>query len=97
MGLKKTVINHFLEFFFIGFLMGIAEDLITIKLATEAKITPHVIIVAAIVALPFAVLSELVIDYKRLKNARKRWLKKREKEMKDKKSEKTSSCYQKER
>ena len=94
MSLKKTVINHFLEFFFIGFLMGIAEDLIAIELATDAKITPHIIIVAAIVAFPFAVLSELIIDYKRLKNARKRWLKKREGKMKDKKGEKTFNCHQ---
>lgn len=78
MSLKKTIINHFLEFFLIGFVMGVAEDLIAILLATDAKITPRVILIAAIVALPFAVVSELVIDYKRIKRARQRWLEKRE-------------------
>ena len=75
---KKHIINHFLEFFIIGFIMGVAEDLIAILLATDAEITPHVIFIAAIVALPFAVVSELVIDYKRIKRARQRWLEKRE-------------------
>jgi len=82
MTLKRQIVNHFLEFFFIGFIMGVAEDLIAIILATDAEITPHVILIAAVVALPFAVVSELVIDYKRIKRARQKWLEKREAETK---------------
>jgi len=56
-----------LEFFFVGFVMGIAEDLIAIHFATDAVITMDVIIVAALVALPFAIFSELIVDWKHIK------------------------------
>ena len=44
--------------------MGVTEDLIAIHFATEAVITPHVFKVALFVALPFAIISELVVDSK---------------------------------
>ena len=56
-----------MEFFFVGFVMGIAEDLIAIHFATDAVITMDVIIVAALVALPFAIFSELIVDWKHIK------------------------------
>lgn len=60
---KKRVIAHLVEFFVIGLVMGITEDLLAIHFATDAKITPHVFKVASLVALPFAVISELVVDF----------------------------------
>jgi hypothetical protein len=53
---------RFLEFFIIGFLFGVGEDLMVVVLATDEGITRHTLIVAALVALPFAVLSELIVD-----------------------------------
>lgn len=61
---RKQVIYRLIEFFLVGFVMGVAEDLIAIHFATDATITPHVFIVAAIVALPFAIISELLVDLK---------------------------------
>lgn len=59
---KRRIVHHILEFFVIGVLMGVSEDLLAIHFATEATITPHVFLVATIVALPFAIISELVVD-----------------------------------
>lgn len=65
--MKRRYVYRFLEFFFVGFVMGIAEDLIAIRFATDAAITTDVIIIAALVALPFAIFSELIVDWKHMK------------------------------
>ena len=70
--IQKHHIYRFLEFFIVGFLMGIAEDLIAIRYATDATITPKVILVAALVALPFAAFSELIVDWKHIGFVHKR-------------------------
>jgi len=44
--------------------MGVSEDLLAIHFATDVVITPHVFKVALLVAFPFAVISELVVDSK---------------------------------
>ena len=44
--------------------MGILEDLIAISLATNETIDLQVIIIAGLVALPFAIISEIVVDLK---------------------------------
>ena len=61
---KRRVTIRFFEFFVIGLVMGVSEDLLAIHFATEAKITPHVFKVAFLVALPFAIISELIVDSK---------------------------------
>lgn len=71
--MKRRHIYRFLEFFLVGFLMGIAEDLIAIHFATDAIITINVIYVAALVALPFAIFSELIVDWKHVKFLKRRW------------------------
>jgi len=65
--IKRHHLYRFLEFFVVGFLMGIAEDLIAIRYATDAAITWNVVVVAALVALPFAAFSELIVDWKHQK------------------------------
>lgn len=62
---KRQRLIRFLEFLVIGVAMGLVEDLLAILLATDAEITPHVIIIVLIVAIPFAALSELVVDHPR--------------------------------
>lgn len=62
--IKKRVLIRFFEFFVIGVVMGVAEDLLVIHFATDAVITPHIFKVALLVAFPFAVISELVVDSK---------------------------------
>jgi len=65
--MKRRHIYRFLEFFVVGFVMGVIEDLIAIHFATDAAITMDVIYVAALVALPFAAFSELIVDWKHMK------------------------------
>ncbi|KKW47846.1 MAG: hypothetical protein UY99_C0022G0006 [Parcubacteria group bacterium GW2011_GWA1_59_11] len=54
-----------LEFLVIGVGMGLLEDLIAIAFATDATIDLRVIWVVLLVALPFAFLSEVVVDHPR--------------------------------
>jgi hypothetical protein len=61
---KKKIIAHLIEFFLIGLVMGVVEDLLAIHFATDAKITFNTLKVAFVVALPFAIISELVVDLK---------------------------------
>ena len=60
--MDRKVLERFLEFFLIGLLLGIVEDIIAIKLSTGAPITWKMIGIIALVALPFAAFSELVVD-----------------------------------
>ena len=71
--MKRHYIYRILEFFIVGLVMGIVEDLIAIHFATDAVITADIVIVAAMVALPFAVFSELIIDWKHMKFLKKIW------------------------
>lgn len=50
------------ELLIFGIIIGITEDLIAIKLATDAEINLRVILIVVLVAIPFAILGELVID-----------------------------------
>lgn len=52
-----------LEFFIVGLALGVIEDIIAIKVATDAPITWHVFKTAFAVALPFAAFSELIVDH----------------------------------
>ncbi len=70
--MKKRHFYRFLEFFIVGFVMGVAEDLLAIRFATDATITIKVVYIAALVALPFAVFSELIVDWKHVDFVHKR-------------------------
>ena len=61
-GTKKRIVAHLGEFFVVGVLMGVGEDLLAIHFATEAQINWHIFKVAVLVAIPFAVISEIVVD-----------------------------------
>lgn len=60
---NKTL--RFIEFFLVGIVMGMAEDVIAVWFSTGEKITFRVIWVVFLVALPFAILSEYVVDHPR--------------------------------
>ena len=55
-------LRRLLEFFFIGLMLGIAEDVIAVTVSTGEPITWKMIGIIALVALPFAVFSELIVD-----------------------------------
>ena len=50
------------ELLVFGIAIGIIEDLIAIKLTTDAQITPAVIGIVVVIAVPFAILGEVVFD-----------------------------------
>lgn len=52
-----------LEFLIIGVVMGVVEDLIAVTLATDSKFSWHILLVVFLVALPFAFISEIVVDH----------------------------------
>lgn len=51
------------EFIVAGLLVDTVENIISIKLSTGAAITKEIFITAFLVVIPFAVLTELVIDH----------------------------------
>lgn len=65
--MKRKYINRLIEFFIIGIAMGITEDILAITIATDAPITANVLLVVFLVALPFAAISELVVDWRHFK------------------------------
>ncbi len=56
---KLEVLFELLVF---GIAIGIVEDIIAIKLATDAPITWHVVGIVVLVAIPFAILGEVIFD-----------------------------------
>lgn len=60
--MDKDRLERLLEFFVIGVTLGVTEDVIAVTLATDATITPRMIGIIILVSIPFAGLSELVVD-----------------------------------
>ncbi|WP_254612599.1 hypothetical protein [Haloterrigena gelatinilytica] len=56
-------LKRFLELFVIGIVFGVTEDVLAVVIATDAAVTPDVIGIVVLIAIPFAVLSELVVDH----------------------------------
>lgn len=52
-----------MEFLVIGLVMGVTEDLLAVWLSTGEPITWSVLGIVIVVALPFAFLSEYVVDH----------------------------------
>jgi len=63
---KRTRLEVFLEFFIFGLIMGIVEDLIAVRLITGEPFSWKIVGIVALVALPFAVIGELLVDRIRL-------------------------------
>lgn len=77
--MKKHHLYLILEFFVVGILLGIVEDLIAIKFSTDAVLTWKTVGIAALVAFPFAFFSEIIVDQARIKQI----LKKEEEKLKE--------------
>ena len=60
--MKSKRLFVFLEFLIGGLIFGIIEDLIIIKILTNEPITFHIFIIVFIVALPFAIIGEYIVD-----------------------------------
>ena len=63
MSSKRRLLIRFLEFFVIGVIFGLVEDLVIIKATTGAPITLEMIGIIFLIALPFAVFTEIIVDH----------------------------------
>ncbi|HEX9664353.1 MAG TPA: hypothetical protein VGA49_00875 [Patescibacteria group bacterium] len=61
--MKNHKRTRFLEFLLIGVVMGVIEDILAIIVVTDSKITLDAIPIILIIAIPFAFLSEYVVDH----------------------------------
>jgi len=61
--MKRIQKIRLIEFIVIGVAMGLLEDLLAIAFATDAMITPKVIFFVLAVAIPFAFISEIIVDH----------------------------------
>ena len=52
-----------MEFFIIGLIMGVAEDAIAVSASTGQTLTWGMLGIITLVAIPFAIISELVVDH----------------------------------
>jgi len=52
----------FLEFLVFGIIVGVIEDLIAVEIVTGEPITWHVVGIIVLIAIPFALLGEVLID-----------------------------------
>lgn len=64
MHLKKKTLRV-IEFLVIGVLFGFLEDLIAVEAVSDIMITPRIILIILGVAVPFAIVSELIVDHPR--------------------------------
>lgn len=61
-------LNRFLEFLIVGVIFGVIEDVIAISLATDHAIDSKVIMITLLAAIPFAIISEIVVDHEKFRN-----------------------------
>lgn len=60
--MDRDRVARLIEFFSIGVVMGVMEDLIVVAVATSEAITLQMLGIIVVVAIPFAGISELVVD-----------------------------------
>ncbi|HPN14556.1 MAG TPA: hypothetical protein PLF71_00340 [bacterium] len=65
------------ELLVFGIAVGVIEDLIAIKFATNEPITYSVVAIVVIIAIPFAVLGEVVFDRIDFASLFKKWFEKK--------------------
>jgi len=69
--MKRETLERFMEFLFVGILMGTIEDLIAVRLVTGEAVDPRTIFIVIGVAIPFAAFSELIVDHDQYKDFEK--------------------------
>ena len=55
--------ERIIEFLVVGLVMGMGEDLLAVWLTTDAAITWEVVGIVFVIAVPFAFISEFVVDH----------------------------------
>jgi len=59
---KWKRLEVFLEFLIFGIIVGVTEDLIAVEVVADVPITWHVIGIIVLIAIPFALLGEVLVD-----------------------------------
>ena len=59
---KWKRLEVFSEFLIFGIVVGVIEDLIAVEVVADVKITWHVIGIIVLIAIPFALLGEVLVD-----------------------------------
>jgi len=50
------------ELLIFGIILGVMEDIIVVKILTDEPITWHAIYIIILIAIPFAIIGEVIID-----------------------------------
>jgi hypothetical protein len=61
--MKRGTLKRFIEFLIIGVLFGVTEDVIAVALTTDAEVSIEMIGLILLIAIPFAAISELIVDH----------------------------------
>ncbi len=61
--MKLNTKFRILEFIIAGLILDLIENVITVKLTTGERITKEVVFVAFLVVIPFAIITEIIIDH----------------------------------
>ncbi len=61
--MKVNTKLRIVEFIIAGLIVDTVENIVSIKLSTGARITKEVLITTFLVVIPFAILTEIVIDH----------------------------------
>lgn len=76
--IRKRKLEVMLEFFIFGVIFGVVEDVLAVKIVTGETITWEVVGIVVLIAFPFAVIGEVVVDNINLvKGLSRIWKKKR--------------------
>ncbi|OHA90857.1 MAG: hypothetical protein A2832_00880 [Candidatus Zambryskibacteria bacterium RIFCSPHIGHO2_01_FULL_44_22b] len=63
MPVKFNTKIRILEFVVAGIILDLVENIISIKLTTQAELNLRIFLVTLVIVVPFAILTELVIDH----------------------------------
>ena len=63
--MKRDKKIRLIEFIIIGVAFGIIEDIIAILVTTDESISLEMVLIVIIIALPFAYISEIIVDHPR--------------------------------
>jgi len=61
--LHRGQLKRVFEFFVIGLVFGITEDILAVLIATDAELSVEIVGVVVLIAIPFAIVSELIVDH----------------------------------
>jgi hypothetical protein len=59
---KWQRLEVFFEFLFFGIVVGVIEDLIAVEVVADVPITWNIVGIIVLIAIPFAVLGEVLVD-----------------------------------